>query len=248
MTPHPITISLIFAASSPKGRAHVALLDERIAGLKAELERIISERNKLDENVRQSAVVSPLRGGMPEELLSNISVRHQRRYSHGACSYGRSEGVLLTKCIVDRASATSAAGNEEALEALKLVLEDIHSYLTFLGKPRPRLTPWVFANQEKNRFTELNSALDKALTMFSATHIIGTAVGARSTTGQIAVLVSSVQRLDNDIIHADLHKLSEAALGSCEGQSSPGCGRAEDGITACLPFLASSQLTFLFDI
>ncbi|KAJ7439346.1 hypothetical protein FB451DRAFT_1415767 [Mycena latifolia] len=56
-----------------EGRARVALLDERIASLQAELERIIPERNKLDENVRQFAsVVSPLRGGMPEELLSKI--------------------------------------------------------------------------------------------------------------------------------------------------------------------------------
>ncbi|KAJ7100180.1 hypothetical protein B0H15DRAFT_511123 [Mycena belliarum] len=56
-----------------EGRAHVARLDKRIASLKAEFHRILPERNKLVQNVgRFASIISPLRGGMPEELLSNI--------------------------------------------------------------------------------------------------------------------------------------------------------------------------------
>ncbi|KAJ7269826.1 hypothetical protein C8J57DRAFT_321590 [Mycena rebaudengoi] len=64
----PILRSIIF-----QGRARVACLDDRIAGLQSELERCILERDKLAENVGQFAsVVSPLRGGIPHELLANI--------------------------------------------------------------------------------------------------------------------------------------------------------------------------------
>ncbi|KAJ7485580.1 hypothetical protein FB451DRAFT_1168820 [Mycena latifolia] len=108
----------------------------------------------------------------------------------------------VTKCIVDRMSAMdspSAADNKDALEALKLALEDIQAYLAFLGKPRRRLAPWVFANQEKDRFVQLDSALDKALAMFSATEILSTGAGVRSNSAQIGVLVSTVQHLHSDV-------------------------------------------------
>ncbi|KAJ7691804.1 hypothetical protein B0H17DRAFT_555583 [Mycena rosella] len=40
-----------------------------------------------------------------------------------------------------------------------IFLQDIQSSLTFLGKPRRRLTPWICANREKVRFVQLISAL-----------------------------------------------------------------------------------------
>ncbi|KAJ6627750.1 hypothetical protein B0H10DRAFT_1748280, partial [Mycena sp. CBHHK59/15] len=56
-----------------EGRAQVAHLDDRIACLQSELQRLVPERNELDENVRRYAgFISPLRGRMPNELLSNI--------------------------------------------------------------------------------------------------------------------------------------------------------------------------------
>ncbi|KAJ7496710.1 hypothetical protein FB451DRAFT_1162841 [Mycena latifolia] len=142
------------------------------------------------------------------------------RSNHDAAIDLAQHASTVTKLIVDRVSAMdspSAADNEDALEALKCALEDIQVYLTFLGKPRRRLAPWVFANQEKDRVVHLNGALDKALAMFLAMKILSTVEDVRSSAGQIGVLVSTVQRLDSDvnrtltIMHADLHKLSGAA-------------------------------------
>ncbi|KAJ7126097.1 hypothetical protein C8R44DRAFT_119799 [Mycena epipterygia] len=76
----------------------------------------------------------------------------------------------VTRCIVERASATdgaSIAKDGEALKILKLALEDVQSYLTFLRDRRRRVISWILANQYKERFAQLNGALDKALSMFS---------------------------------------------------------------------------------
>ncbi|KAJ6524389.1 hypothetical protein DFH09DRAFT_1096077 [Mycena vulgaris] len=122
----------------------------------------------------------------------------------------------VTTCIVDRASAMSTNNDGTALEALKLTLKEIQSYLILLAKPRRRLRPWIFANQQKERFVQLNAALDKALAMFSATKILSTAedvratavnvraitVDMRPTAIDVGVLVASVERLersDNDV-------------------------------------------------
>ncbi|KAJ7485593.1 hypothetical protein FB451DRAFT_61034 [Mycena latifolia] len=123
--------------------------------------------------------------------------------NHDAAADLAKRASAVTKCIVDRLSAMdspSAAANKDALEALKLALEDIQAYLAFLGRPRRRLAPWVLASQEKDRFVQLDSALDKALAMFSAAEIVGTAAGVRSNSAQIGVLVSTVQRLEFAII------------------------------------------------
>ncbi|KAJ7485591.1 hypothetical protein FB451DRAFT_61011 [Mycena latifolia] len=159
----------------------------------------------------------------------------------------------VTKCIVDRMSAMdspSAADNEDAVEALKLALEDIQAYLAFLGKPRRRLAPWVFANQEKDRFVQLNSALDKALAMFSAAEIVSTAAEVRSTSAQIGVLVSTVQLLRGDvnrtltIIQSHPAKFSEAALAPRSPEGQP--AQAENRITPFLPYLVSSTAHLFF--
>ncbi|KAJ7497765.1 hypothetical protein FB451DRAFT_243057 [Mycena latifolia] len=152
---------------------------------------------------------------------------------------------MVTKCIVDRASSmdpATTANNVGALETLKLALEDIQAYLTFLGKPRRRLAPWIFATREKDRFVQLNAALDKALAMFSSTKILSTAEDVRATTAQIDIVLSTVERLDSDInrtltiIHADLNKLSVAA-----SAQNPGCVWADNS------FLASPQPFFFLD-
>ncbi|KAJ7439342.1 hypothetical protein FB451DRAFT_149388 [Mycena latifolia] len=186
--------------------------------------------------------------------------------NHDAAADLAKHASIVTKCIVDRASAASATGNEEALEALKLALEDIHLYLTFLGKPRRRLAPWVFAYKEKDRFIQLKGALDKALAMFSAAKILSTSEDVRAAAGQISVLVSAVERLDSDvnhtlkvstlpfnlkvdfesdcqIIHADLVTFPAAAVAP---RSPGGCARPDSAETASVPLLASSQLTFFF--
>ncbi|KAJ7485573.1 hypothetical protein FB451DRAFT_1554457 [Mycena latifolia] len=166
--------------------------------------------------------------------------------NHDAAADLAKRASAVTKCIVDRASAMdspSAADNKDALEALKLALEDIQAYLAFLGKPRRRLAPWVFANQEKDRFVQLDSALDKALAMFSATEIL-------RNSAQIGVLVSTMQLLHSDmhrtlaIIRTHPAKVSDAALApeSHEGQPA----QAENRITPFLPYLVSSTAHFFF--
>ncbi|KAJ7691725.1 hypothetical protein B0H17DRAFT_553424 [Mycena rosella] len=148
----------------------------------------------------------------------------------------------VTTSIVNRASAMDGgtANRGDALGALKLALEDIQTYLTLLRKPRRRLAPWIFANQEKDRVVQLNKALDQALAMFSAANILSTAVDVRTTAGKIGILVSTVERLDTDVNRAltILHtKLSEV-------DSFPKGPNPRS--TAVIPFLARSQLTLFF--
>ncbi|KAJ7479828.1 hypothetical protein FB451DRAFT_1239934 [Mycena latifolia] len=141
---------------------------------------------------------------------------------------------ITMRCIVERASAINGASANDgaALEVLKLTLEDIQLYLAFLGKRRRRLAPWIFANQDKDRFVQLNDALDKALAMFSATKTLSTAADVRAATGQIGVLLSTVQRMDSTLtmVHA---KFAEAtfprprAPKDHEGHPYPGCARAD---------------------
>ncbi|KAJ7485595.1 hypothetical protein FB451DRAFT_61014 [Mycena latifolia] len=173
--------------------------------------------------------------------------------NHDAAADLAKRASAVTKCIVDRMSAMgspSAADNKDALEALKLALEDIQAYLAFLGKPRRRLAPWVFANQEKDRFVQLDSTLDKALAMFSATEILSTAAGVRSNSAQIGVLVSTVQLLHSDvhrtlaIIQSHPAKVSEAALAPRSHEGQP--GQAENRITPFRPYLVSSTAHFFF--
>ncbi|KAJ7814876.1 hypothetical protein B0H14DRAFT_3878517 [Mycena olivaceomarginata] len=107
----------------------------------------------------------------------------------------------VTKCIVERASTDgeATAHNAEALEALNLVLEDIHSYLTILSTRHGRMTSWVLANQQKDRFAQLATALDKALALFTSTQVLSTKYGVRSHTHTLDALVTTVGRLDNNL-------------------------------------------------
>ncbi|KAJ6524414.1 hypothetical protein DFH09DRAFT_186554 [Mycena vulgaris] len=157
----------------------------------------------------------------------------------------------VTQCIVDRASAMSIKNDGAALEALELTLNEIQSYLILLAKPRRRLRPWIFANQQKERFAQLNGALDKALAMFSATKILSTAedvlataVDVRATMVDVGVLVSTVERLDRDV--KGTLTIIDAKLNAASTRDSEGCARAEYRITPFVPLLATSQLTFFF--
>ncbi|KAF7343342.1 hypothetical protein MVEN_01766500 [Mycena venus] len=80
----------------------------------------------------------------------------------------------VTECIVDRAikDGASTVYDAEALKALKLALDDIHSYLLVLKTHRERVASWVLANQQKDRFGRLTAALDRAhaLCPFAHTH------------------------------------------------------------------------------
>ncbi|KAJ7741419.1 hypothetical protein DFH07DRAFT_57340 [Mycena maculata] len=110
--------------------------------------------------------------------------------------------------------SASDALDKEALAALKLALDNVHSYLTVLKKPHRRVTSWILANQEKDRFTRLNSALDRALALFSSAEIVSTAHEVRSNTHTVGALATNVGRVDSNltVIRADLDKLLDMKL------------------------------------
>ncbi|KAJ7337511.1 hypothetical protein DFH08DRAFT_1014695 [Mycena albidolilacea] len=107
----------------------------------------------------------------------------------------------VTKCIVERTSTDgeATAHNAEALKALNLVLEDIHSYLTILKTRHGRMTSWVLANQQKDRSAQFATALDKALALFTSTQVLSTKDGVRSHTHTLDALVTTVGRMDNNL-------------------------------------------------
>ncbi|KAJ7206754.1 hypothetical protein GGX14DRAFT_396688 [Mycena pura] len=127
----------------------------------------------------------------------------------------------ITKCVVDHVSKTAPpTNNNHALETLKSALQDASGYLIFLKKRRHRMKSWILANQAKDRFMQLNLALDKALALFSTDTAVSTNDTVRSNTRQLTTLVDSVRRQDHEMdrklttIHENLNRLSEKAPNS----------------------------------
>ncbi|KAJ7461856.1 hypothetical protein B0H11DRAFT_2285823 [Mycena galericulata] len=135
----------------------------------------------------------------------------------------------VTRSIVERAAMDGAAvPDPEALNSLKLALEDIQSYLTALKKPRRRLSSWFLANQEKDQFAKLDGGLDKAVALFSVAQTLRTAEEVHVNTNSIdvntntinvntrtiAALEARVGRLDTKltVIQADFGRLSETPV------------------------------------
>ncbi|KAJ6583113.1 hypothetical protein DFH09DRAFT_280623 [Mycena vulgaris] len=161
----------------------------------------------------------------------------------------------VTKYIVERTSAmdvaASASNNVEALEALKITLEEVQAYLILLGTLRRRLGPWILANQEKDRFVQLNASLDRALAMSSAVKNFNTGEDVRANAGQIGIILSIVQRLDSDVtrtltIMQTNQSEAVSARRNYERWPDTGFAPAEDRKTAFVPCLASSSFFFFF--
>ncbi|KAJ7840759.1 hypothetical protein B0H13DRAFT_2100353 [Mycena leptocephala] len=157
---------------------------------------------------------------------------------------------IVTKCVVERASALDGgltASNVEAVKALELALEDIHSYLIILGKRSKSIASWILASQDRERIYKLNSALDKALAMFSAANSLSMASEVCSNTRKIAILVSAVKTLDGNVnrtltmMHTDLANLTGASNSRIEGgKPNLGCVLRSDQITAFVPLFSLS--------
>ncbi|KAJ7512645.1 hypothetical protein B0H11DRAFT_2192 [Mycena galericulata] len=106
----------------------------------------------------------------------------------------------VTRSIVERAAMDGAAvPDPEALEALKLALEDIQSYLNALKKPRRRLSSWILANQEKDRFAKLDGGLDQAVALFSAAQRLRTTGEVHVNTNTIDVNMNTINVNTNTI-------------------------------------------------
>ncbi|KAJ7741448.1 hypothetical protein DFH07DRAFT_58523 [Mycena maculata] len=93
---------------------------------------------------------------------------------------------------------THQAHLTEALVALKLTLEDVNSYLTDLKKPRRRFLSWVLTNTERDRFTRLNSAPDKALAVFSSSKTVSVAEEVCWNALGVRARVTTVGRLESN--------------------------------------------------
>ncbi|KAJ7512647.1 hypothetical protein B0H11DRAFT_1946672 [Mycena galericulata] len=114
----------------------------------------------------------------------------------------------VTRSIVDRSAMDGAATHDP--EALDTALEDIQSYLTALKKPRRRLSSWILANQEKDRFAKLDGALSNAVALFSTTQALRTAGEVRVNGHTTAALVTTVGHLNTrlTVMQADFGRLS----------------------------------------
>ncbi|KAJ7256324.1 hypothetical protein C8J57DRAFT_1721502 [Mycena rebaudengoi] len=115
--------------------------------------------------------------------------------------------INVTNCVVERASKTEIFldANEDALNGLKRILEDVHSYLIFLNKRR-RAMSWMLATQEKDRVAQLNAGLDRALSLFTTTCVLSSNEClqssnelVRSNTIQLDLLASTVKKLDGEM-------------------------------------------------
>ncbi|KAJ7610327.1 hypothetical protein B0H17DRAFT_15555 [Mycena rosella] len=81
-----------------------------------------------------------------------------------------------------------------------IFLQRPRGYFAFLREPRRRLAPWICTNREEERFEQLNNCSIRRSSY--SRHILST---ARTTTGQIGAVLSTVDRLDDSltIIRAD---------------------------------------------
>ncbi|KAJ7149125.1 hypothetical protein C8R46DRAFT_1127189 [Mycena filopes] len=89
----------------------------------------------------------------------------------------------ITNSVVDRAS--TGVGDETSLSALRITLEEIQQFLDVL-KRRRRLTAFALAAKDKERFTQLNAALDRALELFTSTQTIKILEVARANEDELA--------------------------------------------------------------
>ncbi|KAJ7256314.1 hypothetical protein C8J57DRAFT_1650756 [Mycena rebaudengoi] len=115
--------------------------------------------------------------------------------------------INVTNCVVERAwkNGTVSETYEDALNILKGILEDVHSYLIFLNKRR-RAMSWMLATQEKDRVAQLNAGLDRVLSLFMTTCVLSSNECLRSSnelvrsnTIQLDLLASTVKQLDGEM-------------------------------------------------
>ncbi|KAJ6460821.1 hypothetical protein C8R47DRAFT_1226071 [Mycena vitilis] len=101
----------------------------------------------------------------------------------------------VTHSIVDRVDTRTQG---EPLTELHHALQSIQDFLKVLQRRR-RVTSFIFAVKDKDHFAELNSALDRALQVFSASESIGAAEVVRSDANQLTTLVATVHRVETDV-------------------------------------------------
>ncbi|KAJ7603057.1 hypothetical protein DFH06DRAFT_341991 [Mycena polygramma] len=86
----------------------------------------------------------------------------------------------------------------ESFKELRCALEQVQDFLELL-QHRRRVASWIFALKDKDRFAELNSALDRAVQVFSASENLGAAKIVRGNTQQLITLAVTVNRVKDDL-------------------------------------------------
>ncbi|KAJ7890257.1 hypothetical protein B0H13DRAFT_2666032 [Mycena leptocephala] len=102
----------------------------------------------------------------------------------------------VTSYIVVRTTALLGETHADSLTALHLALKEVQAFLVLL-QSRRRATSWILASKDKDRFTEFNGALDRALAVFP--EIIETAERMRASTQELTALVAMVHRVEDDV-------------------------------------------------
>ncbi|KAJ7776689.1 hypothetical protein B0H14DRAFT_2964032 [Mycena olivaceomarginata] len=84
-------------------------------------------------------------------------------------------------------------GNDNAasVDKLRLTLEEIQA--------RRRTTAWLMAVKDKDRFAELNSALDRALVVFCSSQSIAITASVRGNTQELVTLATAMNHVEEDI-------------------------------------------------
>ncbi|KAF8201127.1 hypothetical protein K438DRAFT_637437 [Mycena galopus ATCC 62051] len=102
----------------------------------------------------------------------------------------------VTNSIVEKVS--NGEKDADSLAALRLTLEEVQTFLELL-RSRRRVASWILAAKDKDRFTELSSALDRALAVFCSALSIGITTTVRGNTQELATLVATVHRVEDDV-------------------------------------------------
>ncbi|KAJ7878732.1 hypothetical protein B0H14DRAFT_2710661 [Mycena olivaceomarginata] len=105
----------------------------------------------------------------------------------------------VTHSIVERAEREQHGNNNAAsVDKLRLTLEEIQAFLEHL-KSRHRATAWLMAVKDKDRFAELNGALDRALVVFFSSQSIAITASVRGNTQELVTLAIAMNHVEEDI-------------------------------------------------
>ncbi|KAJ7916230.1 hypothetical protein B0H13DRAFT_2450856, partial [Mycena leptocephala] len=130
------------------------------ARLKAELDR--NHKTVLEMSKKPTMPSSTSRN----ECILEVTVLGNRKAALALADHAQN----VTNLIVARTIALYGEADPENIHSLAPLcraLEQVQAFLQSLQNRRWRIAAWVLAGNEKDRFAELNSALDKALAVFA---------------------------------------------------------------------------------
>ncbi|KAJ7676064.1 hypothetical protein DFH06DRAFT_1435840 [Mycena polygramma] len=110
---------------------------------------------------------------------------------------------------------TDTARRGESLTELCRALQHVQDFLSLLNRRR-RVTSWIFAVKDKERFAELTSALDRAL---QTSETISTTEIVRDNTQQLITLAATVNRVEDDLKRNMMVSLLRAKIPSVNWNS-----------------------------